>query len=91
MKVLSMKTEERFNSKKACLAEADRILKEGLLDGMSRKQIAREIYFHRRAYVFCEKTGMFRWIKEQADPIDMKDGGDTLFRRIVFFLTWKLM
>ena len=75
-------------NKKACRREAKRILSEDLIRGMSEIQLAREIYFHALAFYFCEKTGLFPEIKRHADPIDLRDDGDTDFRRTVFALLW---
>ncbi|MBQ1401424.1 MAG: hypothetical protein IIY99_03655 [Firmicutes bacterium] len=89
-KMLTIKLEKRFKRKRACLKEAKRIRKEGLIEHMSRRQIAREIYFHSKAYRMAPNIGRFKKIRAHADPIDLEDGGDTLFRRVVYYLVWFL-
>lgn len=90
MKISSIDVRREFLDKKACLDEARRILREGIISGMSEKQLASEIYFHALAFFFCERTGLFRGMKEHAHPIDLNDGGDLLRRRIVYATLWKI-
>lgn len=79
-----------FLNKKACLREAKKLLKEGKIHGMSRKQLAKEIYFHAAMYDYCERTGRFTKWKEHADPINLRDGGDTRRRRAAYEVCWRL-
>lgn len=90
MKISSLDVRKDFLDKKACLNEARRILREGIISGMSEKQLASEIYFHALAFFFCEKTGLFRGMKEHAHLIDLDDGGDILRRRIIYAAAWKI-
>lgn len=90
MKISSIDVRREFLDKKACLDEARRILREGIVSGMSEKQLASEIYFHALAFFFCERTGLFQGMKEHAHPIDLNDGGDLLRRRIVYAALWKI-
>ena len=87
---LTIPVRREYLNKKACRKEARKILREGKVQGMSVRQLAREIYFHAVIYYFCERTGRFDWIKMKADPIDLCDGGDKLLRRAVFAAGWKL-
>ena len=89
-KILTLKLEKRFKNKRACLKEAKRIRKEGLIEHMSKRQIAREIYFHSKAYRWSPPIGKFKRIRAHADPIDLEDGGDTLLRRVAYYLVWML-
>ena len=88
MSKISIPVRRAFLNKRTCRREAKRILSEGLINGMSEMELAREIYFHALAFYFCEKTGLFPEIKKHADPIDLRDDGDTDFRRSVFALLW---
>ena len=90
MKKITIPFEFRFLNKKHCLEEAERILSEKHIEGMSRAKLAREIFFHASVYDYCMRTGRFRWLREHANPIDLNDGGDTLFRRFCYRLMWKL-
>ncbi len=89
-KKLSIPAVIDFLDKKNCLAEADRIIKERKIEGMSRLKIAKEIYFHAVVFDFCMRTGNFGWLMKHADPVDLEDGGDTRFRRFWFDLVWRL-
>ena len=89
MKTLSIKAKSEYLSKKACLEEADRIIKAGKIQGMSRKSLAKEIFFHAIVNDFCMRTGMFRWIRKHADPIDLRDGGDRAIMRALFNIAWR--
>ncbi len=86
--MLSIRVKKDFLNKESCINEARRILSEGLIRNMSELQLAREIYFHALAFHFCERTGMFRMVKKHADPIDLADGGDRLFMKIIFAASW---
>ena len=90
MSKISVKVRREFLGKQACLAEACRILSEGHLDNMNEIQLAREIRFHALAYYFCDRTGWLKSMKAHADPIDLEAGGDTLLRRIVYTVSWKI-
>ncbi len=86
--MLSIRVKREFLKKESCINEARRILSEGKIRKMSELQLAREIYFHALAFFFCERTGMFRFVKKHADPIDMVDGGDRLIMRLLFYIAW---
>ena len=77
-----------------CLHKADEIISEKLISGMSRKDIAKELYFHASVYHICrflEKHHIrFKWLLSHADPIDLADGGDVWYRRVVFSFWWLL-
>ena len=80
--------------RKNCLKKADEIIKEKLINGMSREDIAKELYFHASIYHICRffaKHGIrFGWLLRHADPIDLADGGDVWYRRAVFRLWWHM-
>ena len=88
MSKLSIKVKKEFLKKEACMEAARKIVSEGSISGMSELQIAHEIYFHALASFFCEKVLFLHWIKKYADPIDMRDGGDTPFRRFIYAASW---
>ena len=89
-KTLQIHIRKEFLNRESCLAEARRILAEKLLDGMTEEQIAREIYTHALAFYFCERTGLFPWIKKHADPVDLCDGGDRMIMKQAFDTAWAL-
>jgi hypothetical protein len=90
MSKLSIKVKKEFLKKEACMEEARKIISEGRISGMSELQLAHEIYFHALAFFFCEKVFFLRWVNKYADPIDMRDGGDTPFRRFIFAASWNM-
>ena len=79
-------------SKHQCLKESNHILSKGYIRNMSRKQIAKEIYFHAVAYYFSlwlERRGIhWKYIKSHAETIDLEDKGDTMFRRFCYYILW---
>ena len=87
---LSIKVKKEFLKKEACIEEAREIISERRISGMSELQLAHEIYFHALAFFFCEKVFFLRWVNKYADPIDMRDGGDTPFRRFIFAASWNM-
>ena len=88
--MLSIRVRKEYLDKDLCMAEARKILSEGKVRRMSELQLAREIYFHALAFFFCEKVFFLRWVNKYADPIDMRDGGDTPFRRFIFAASWNM-
>jgi len=88
MSTLSIKVKKEFLNKEACMEAACKIISEGKIRGMSELQIAHEIYFHALAFFFCEKIIFLRWVRRYANPIDMQDGGDKPFRRLIFAASW---
>lgn len=90
MRRLSFRVDRRYLSKKECLSRAREILDSDLID-MDEKELAREIYFHARMYYWfrgLKDLPGFRYIVDKSDPIDLRDGGDTTFRRILFRIMW---
>ena len=60
---------------------------------MDETELAEEIYAHVVAYYWFlhfQKIPGFRFLINRADPIDLADGGDKKFRRMMFHLVWKL-
>ena len=88
MRTYSIKVRKEFLSKDACMEEARKIISEGRISGMSELQLAREIYSHALAFYISDKVFFLHWVKKYADPIDMRDGGDTPFRRFAFASSW---
>ncbi len=86
--------ERKYLDKKTCLAMADEIIAGDRIAGMTRQQIAEEIYAHASAYYFCgwlERFRLrFRFIMDRADPIDLADHGDKPFRRFCYKVFWHL-
>ena len=90
MSGISLKVRKELLDKEESLAAARKILSEGYIKNMDEIQLAREIRFHALAYYFCERTGFLKSMKAHADPIDLHDGGDTGFRRLVYAASWKI-
>ena len=90
MNCYSIKVKREYLDKSVCREEARRIIREGHIKGMSEGQLAREIFFHALIYYACGDRRMFRRLKEHADPIDLTDGGDTMFRKAAFAASWMI-
>ena len=88
MNFIQIEIKREYLNKDACLAEAGRLLEEGLVKDMSKKQLAREIYFHALAFYLSEKAEWLKSIRAHANPIDLRNGGDTMFRRAVYAAAW---
>ena len=85
---ISVNVRREYLNKQFCREEARRLVRDGLLSGMSERQIAKELYFHAIVFYFCDKTGRFGQLKAKADPIDLCDGGDTKLRRAAYSAAW---
>ena len=92
-RTLSVRIEKKYRSKFECMEKAREILDSGLID-MDEQELAEEIYAHARVYYWFlrfSKIPGFRFLLNRADPIDLADGGDKRFRRMMFRLVWKLL
>ena len=87
---LALPIDRKYLNKEACREEARKLLQEGWVCGMSEKQIAQEIYSHAAVFYYCERTGRFTRLMKYADPIDLRDGGDNLLRRLGYAACWLL-
>ncbi len=90
MSAISIKVRKELLNKKESLAEARKLLSECHINNMDEIQLAREIRFHALAYYFCERTGFLKGMKAHADPIDLNDGGDTGFRKVIYAASWMI-
>lgn len=91
-KTLSVPVSRHLLNRRYCLERAEEIIARGSITGMSRKAIAKELYFHAAAWHACRFLKRYRIsldkIMYHADPIDLADNGDTPLRRAVYFLVW---
>lgn len=87
---VSIPVRREFLDKQECLNEARKLLREETVRGMNEKQIARELYSHAVVFYFCERTGKFPFLREHANPIDMRSGGDIPLMRAAFAMCWML-
>ena len=83
--------------KDGCRKKARAILQKGAISHMTESQLACELYFHAVIFHICTcflrrgiRFAVFRNLMAHADPIDLSDYGDTLFRRFCFRLLWLL-
>ncbi len=86
----NLDVKREYLNREYCLDEARRLLRSGIITGMSEKQLAGEIFFHAAAYYFCEKTGLLPRVRYHAEIIDIDDGGDTMHRRAAYAAVWRL-
>ena len=94
-KIYSLPYEDALLNKQNALSKADEIIDKGLISGMSRQQIADEIFAHCCAVRFLRKPAINKlplaeFLLNRADPIDMADGGDYPGRKLVYRICWLL-
>jgi hypothetical protein len=99
---IKLPVKREYLRRDACIAKAREILDQGLISRMNEKQLASEIYFHAVIYYrfnekykakIIRKPGMFRasfaqWAVRHADPVNIRDGGDRILRRIIYSACW---
>lgn len=86
----------RLYSRRNCIRLSEKMLESGRIKGMSRGQLACEIYGHAYVYYnfrlvpgFLKELKLFKMLyKCCTDGIDLADNGDTLIRRIVYRVLW---
>lgn len=85
-----------YRDKNKCMDEAYYIYIHDLISGMSENAIAKEIYAHAVIYYilirFANKGYRFiDNILHHCDPIDLEDGGDKWYRKIIYEIIWLIM
>ena len=94
LKTWHIRMNRMYLSKQICLQTAERILQGKHIDGMSRLEIAQEIYFHACAYYTCKALEKYhihiRKVIDAADPIDIADNGDYIYRQVIYRVWWHL-
>ncbi len=85
-----------YSDKKECLAIARDIIAKKQITGMTERQLAAEIYTH--GYIhshfdrlpgFLKKSRFAQKAYRSCDNgVDLGDGGDTRFRKIMYFLIY---
>lgn len=89
---MQLQMRKTYLVKTVCSATAYFIVARGYVCDMTEIQIEQEIYAHAVFYYSAIKwkhdTRLKQYIIKHADPIDLQDGGDTIFRRICYHLIW---
>ena len=87
-KKLHLKMNKDYLNKHYCLNKALELIEKGKID-MKPVPLAAEMFSHAVLYVIGNKMH-WKWLLDHADPIDVEDGGDKLYRRIGYFIIWHL-
>ncbi|WP_259556611.1 hypothetical protein [Clostridium botulinum] len=84
-----------YQHKNTCLKKAQELIDNGTVTGMSKLQIAKEIYAHAIAfydsYALSELLGSckaFTTIMNHAGVVDIEDGGDKWYMRTAYNAIW---
>ncbi len=84
-----------YLSKSYCLQRADELLKSGQVKGMTKQEVAEELYAHavvhyggRMARLITGKS-FNSILSHTEDGIDLDDGGDTASRKSTYAKIWK--
>lgn len=96
LKVLNLRMEEKYFSKKGSTDAALEILNLEKITGMTVSGLAAEIFAHAYVYYkfdklpgFIKNTGLAKHLYNcAADGIDLEDNGDSLKRRVCYRLIW---
>ena len=92
-KSCSIAVKDDYLRRDGCIGKARQLLGNHSIEGMTEGELASEIYFHAWAFHISEwfekrRIRLFSAIKKAADPIDLADGGDLKFRKLVYSLFW---
>lgn len=91
-----LKTTRSYLNKNTCLAEASHLVERHIVTGMTRLQIAKEIYAH--AFVKYKYIALPAWAKNmsgmkdlyrRASYVDIDNGGDTAVRQAIYNTVWR--
>lgn len=91
----SLPMEMAYKNKNTCLRKAQELINNGTVTGMSKFQIAKEIYAHAIAfyesYYLSQLLGnskAFTEIMAHAAVVDIENGGDKWYRMSAYDLIW---
>ena len=92
-KTFTLPVKYEYLNKRVCKDKAKVISPKIYIE---RQMCAEEIFAHAVMFFGAEKINRkfhihLNWILRHADPIDLEEGGDSLHRRIVYRLIWKLV
>lgn len=92
---VSLSMSKMYLSKSTCLALASTYVRYGAVTGMTRNQVAEEMYAHAVIYYAADSVralgisnSIISYCINCGKDIDIADGGDTLVRRTAFALIW---
>lgn len=97
-KYLNLRIKANYHKKNECIREAENIVANRSITGMSVRQIAAEIYTHALIYyafpnlpeAIRNTKFMQRAFNSAANGIDLEDNGDTRGRRFCYSLIWSV-
>ncbi len=98
-KNINIGMKEEYGNKKKCFEIATHILDKGLITGLTPLQMAAEIYSHHYVYVLIPKLPKFlrrfwvikRMYQSCENGVDIGDGGDPKWRKIIYWWVYKLL
>ena len=99
VKTINIGMKPEYGDKKKCMEIATEILNSGRISGVTPKQMAAEIYSHHYVYVLIPKLpGILknnpvskRMYTSCDNGVDLKDDGDPLWRKIIYYWVYKLL
>jgi len=97
-KYLNIPMDRYYYDKKNCVESAEAIIKEEKITGMTKRQIAAELYAHAFIYfnfqripkIIRETSFAKRMYESTANGIDLEDNGDTIKRRIFYAFVYSV-
>lgn len=97
-KRINLEMNSIYVNKGNCVDLAKMLLRDGLIKGMSVKDLAAEIYTHASVYYVFEAIpsfihklpGFSSVYRSVSNGIDLEDGGDTHTRQLVYAVVYKL-
>ncbi len=98
-KNINIGMKDEYGDKKKCFEIATEILKKGLITGVTPLQMAAEIYSHHYVYVMIPKLPKFMrkfWVIKRMyqscdNGVDLGDNGDPRWRKIIYYLVYKVL
>ncbi len=95
---INLEMDSIYVNKENCVDLAKMLLKDGVIKGMSVKNLAAEIYTHASVYYVFEAIpsfihklpGFSSVYRSVSNGIDLEDGGDTHTRQLVYAVVYKL-
>ncbi|MCR5637896.1 MAG: hypothetical protein K6F97_03545 [Lachnospiraceae bacterium] len=93
---MNIPMEEKLYKRSNCEKIAEEIISDGKIIGMTKSQLACEIFAHAYVYYnfrfvpkFLGKNKVFKSVyRSVSNGVDLEDNGDTFVRRIAYRIIW---
>lgn len=93
-RAIAIPVDKKFLRKASSMVQARMLVSSRQID-MNIQECAEEIYAHTVVFYCLDTLKKIHincsWLINHANPIDLEDGGDKPYRKVIYKLIWKLI